>query len=1204
MNKTAIKNFAVWARNKLIADISYRAGLMGITERGIASALPQSTGTTEFYDIGTAEPYVISEEEVKQRERLVELIKQKERETDYKTAYKYVVEEVAYTWFNRLIAIRFMEVNDYLPSHIRVLSSESGKVEPDLVSNPFESNLDFTSEEEQRVISMKQNNELDSLFRMLFIKQCNSLNLVLPELFEKTKDYTELLLNISFVDPDGVVYHLVHDIEEKYFKILTEEDLERYKNEEIAQEDLPVGQVEIIGWLYQYYNIEPKDEAFALLKKNIKISKERIPAATQLFTPDWIVCYLVENSLGRLWLDGHQNEELKAKWKYYLDDAVQTEAVEHKLNLINADARQLRPEDIRLVDPCMGSGHILVYAFDILMQIYESAGYSKRDAVSSILKHNIYGMDIDKRAFQLTYFAVVMKARQYDRRLLTRDEGVSLNLYRIESSQIIDDSVVDYLAANNSQVKADLIKIKKEFANADEVGSIVRLNNVDFDKIIERIDKIANEENLFAYNIKNNVYPFIKMAKAVSDKYHVVVTNPPYMGSSGMDKELTKYVKKHYSDTKSDLFAVFIEKCASMLKANGYQAMITQHAWMFLVSYEKLRINMLDKFLVNMAHLGAHAFDEIGGEVVQTTAFVYRNSNVQQAKSRFARLLDYQGEAAKEKQFLNEENYFVKKVSDFGVIPGAPFAYWLSQNELNTFKNNRIGDKHRARQGMSTTDNERFVRKWYEINFDKISFDGNTRNNEWFLYNKSGEYRRWFGNLYHVVHYENDGEVLLDLVRNKYPNISDPEFIIKNRKYYFKEAITWSMVSTNNFAARYVPSGAIFDISSPCIFDAEKVYYLLGLMNSKVNNTFLNVINPTMNYNVGDVENLPYLVATKDVEDRVVNLVKQNIQISREDWDAYEVSWNFGKNPLVGRAKTIENAYAIWKQECESRYKRMKANEEELNSIFNSMFELEDDVDCTVDDKNITLNKPDLRTDIHNLLSYAVGCILGRYSLDVLGLACTKNEINEEIYFSFKPDKDNIIPITDEEYLEDDIMTKLCEWLKIAYSEESLEENLEFIANVLACKGKTSREIIRNYFMKDFFVEHCKNYQKRPIYWLYDSGKQNGFKALIYAHRYDVNTIGNLRVDYLHRIQRIYESEINRMQDMIDHSTNTREVAAATKRKEKLQKQLKECREYDEKIGHLALSRINIDLDDGVKANYEKVQTASDGKKYQVLAKI
>ena len=1226
MNKTAIKNFAIWARNKLIADVSYDARLIGITEDGIAKPLPQSFGGTQFFDIGTAEPYSISGEAVRQRDKLIEVIQQKEKDTDYKTAYQYVIEEVAYTWFNRLIAIRFMEVNDYLPSHIRVLSSESGKLEPDLVTTPFDAELPFTAEEEAQIFQLKQDNKLDEVFRILFLKQCNALNEILPALFEKTKNYTELLLSLSVIDQDGVVYHLIHDIPEDDFNI------ERG------------GQVEIIGWLYQYYNTEPKAAAFA---KNGKITKEEIPAVTQLFTPDWIVRYMVENSLGRLWVEGHPDCGLKENWKYYLEEAQQESEVQAKLAEIRKEYAALNPEDIKLIDPCMGSGHILVYAFDVLMQIYESAGYSQRDAARSILEHNIYGLDIDDRAYQLAYFAVMMKARQYNRRILNGEN--TCHVYAIQESNSINRAHLKYFGAGMDDIEKNAAKMQLEglldtLTDAKEYGSILNVESYNWDLLrrfvaAEDTDGQISMDSVGVEDTAEQLNRLIDIGKTMARKYWVTCTNPPYAGTSNLSANVNNFVKKNYPDSKADLFAVFIERCRQMTVNNGFQAMITQHAWMFLSSFEKLREKMMQTETVNMAHLGARAFEEIGGEVVQTTAFVRCVNHIDDYKGTYCRLIEPTSQQGKEEMFLAGENRYTANQDDFGKIPGGAIAYWTSDAMLKAFSNQILYDVARPRQGMATTNNDLFLRLWSEVSFKKMGL-GCTSQEEaletkkkWFPVTKGGAFRRWYGNFDYVVNYENSGKTICDYIDTT-PGVKvKSNGRVINRDLYFHKGMTWSTIASGPFGMRYVPNGFIFETKgSMCFTSDDLLDYILGLYNSPVIQCFLQMVSPTLDYHEGPLGKTPVLIKKNE---QINQLVEENVKSSKTDWDSFENSWDFKKHPLFRNVSTITKAFNQWQTECDDRFNQLKANEEELNRIFIDIYGLQDELTPEVEDKDVTVRKADLQRDIKSLLSYAVGCMFGRYSTYKEGLLFAgepyslqafvdklndrpgtisadelerayRNEgvVVDEMFF---PDADNVIPITDEEYLDDDIVSRLCDWLKVVYGADTLEANLDYIAKALGNKGSTSREIIRNYFLNDFFKDHCQTYSvtgsgKRPIYWLFDSGKQNGFKALVYLHRYTPDTIGNLRIDYLHKMQRVYESEINRMQDMMDHSENAREVAAASKRKDKLAKQLKECREYDEKISHLALSRIELDLDDGVKVNYRKLQTAQDGKFYEVLA--
>lgn len=1078
------------------------------------------------------------------------------------------MEEVAYTWFNRLIAIRFMEVNDYLPSGIRILSSESkGKKEPDMVTTPFETDIEFSNSDR----NIMQNLKDDELFRFLFIKQCNKLHEYLPELFEEINNYTEILLPISFTDEDGIVYHLVNDISEEDFK----------------------EQVQIIGWLYQYYNSEPKDKVFANLKKNIKISKENIPAATQLFTPDWIVRYMVENSLGRLWTDGHGNFD-KSQWKYYLDEAEQEENVKAQLQKIRKEYQNISPEDIKFIDPCMGSGHILVYAFDVFMQIYLSQGYIERDAAQLIIQKNLYGMDIDKRAYQLSYFALMMKARQYDRRFLTREIKPNLVGFGAIAEENIDITFLD----------DKLVKFTEQFKNADTYGSLMEVEQFDSyetEKLINSIDdgsmamgsKPALEKMLLAYRI-------------LSQKYEICCTNPPYMGGSGMDVKLSDYVKKNYPDSKSDLFACFIERCGKYAKTNGYYAMITQHAFMFLSSYENLRKKLAMKTIVNMAHLGARAFDEIGGEVVQTTAFVNYNSHVNEYKGTYSRLVEVNGEKEKEQLYLSKEKIHTARQENFSKIPGSPVAYWVSENFVRAFENKTIGELAKPKAGLSTGNNDLFEKLWFEVEYNNIGFNykstEETKNSiyKWFPCNSGGEFRKWSFNNEIIVNWKNDGFEIKSFRNKRGKLASRPQ----NTQFYFKEGLTWNKLSSSRFAVKYKAQGFIYDDTSMSIFldDKKYLYYILALLCSNVTFNFLSATNPTMSFTNADIERIPVIIDERR-KTKIDELVKENITLSKTDWDSFETSWDFKKHPFINGEKTIAKAFEKWKAECEERFNKLKSNEEELNRIFIDIYGLQDELTPEVEEKDVTVRKADLTRDVKSFISYAVGCMFGRYSLDIDGLAYAGGEWDRSKYTTFIPDSDNCIPVTDTACFEDDIVNRFAEFVKAVYGADTLEENLKFIADALGNKGLTSRDVIRDYFIRDFFKDHVKIYQKRPIYWLFSSGKQNGFKALVYMHRWNHDTIGNVRVEYLHELQRIYDRVLKDLQDTIDNSNNSKDIAKAEKQKDKITKQLKETRDYDEKIAHLALMQIDIDLDDGVKVNYEKVQTAK-GRKLEILAKI
>lgn len=1199
MDKTAIKKFAIWARNKLIADSVYRARLLGITDKEIQDPLPQSTKDAQFFDIGLKEPAIVTGDAIAQRNNLVAVIREKAKDISYPEAFSRIMEETAYTWFNRLIAIRFMEVNNYLPGHVRVLSSDNPeKIEPDLVTSPFDSDLTFSEDESRQIVDWKTNNQTDDLFQMLFLKECNALNEPLPMLFETIADYTELLLTLTISDRDGVVWHLVHDIPEDDFR----------------------DQVQIIGWFYQYYNTEPKDKVFAR-KSSEKIKKEDIPAATQLFTPDWIVRYMVENSLGRLWVEGHPNEELKGQWKYYLDEAEQEESVQKQLNQIYAEHSKLNPEDLTCLDPCCGSGHILVYMFDVLMQIYQSRGYRDRDAAISIVEHNLYGLDIDERAAQLAYFAVMMKARQYDRRFLSR--GLQPHIYAIEESNGLS-KWQEFAGSDFGQLTLDQTYIVQAdeliglFHDAKEYGSILKVEPTDYDNLqdyLEEIRQKGSENILFAAwadEMAGKMPKLIRQAKLLSRKYDVVVTNPPYMGSGGMDAKLSKYVKDNYPDSKSDMSTVCMERVLRFCKDDGYISMINIPVWMFLSSYEKLRGKLLtNTTITNMVHPGRGIF----GSDFGTTTFVIQKSVLPKFKGEYRRLFDKQGEVQsieeRKQAFLNGKGTYYANQENFAKIPGSPVAYWIPETIFDIIaQNNSLGDYGHLGKGLDTGNNDLFLKIWFEIsNFDK-----------WIPCMKGGTFRRWYGNQQYVINWENNGDNI-----KKYSKSN-----LRNSKFYFCKGITWTRVSSGQPAFRFLPKGFIFESTGPCGF-FKNVNYVLGFLNTKITTLILQVIAPTLDFQSGHISKIPFIY--DESKNEVVNeIVQENISVSKADWDSFETSWDFQTHPLLASSAldmaglitanqpTLVERYEQFKAVCKDRFNSLQDNEEELNRIFIDIYGLQDELTPEESDKDVTVHRVfDTKDDVpesmkdsnyvltkedvmKSLLSYAVGCLFGRYSLDTPGLAYAGGEWDVCKYQTFIPDNDNVVPITDEEYFDDDLSSFICAWLKKAFGRENFEANLEFLTDALGTRGTTSREKLRNYFLKNFYKDHCKTYQKRPIYWLFDSGKENGFKALVYLHRYDENTIGRVRADYLHRMERIYSNEVNRMQDVIDHSHSAHEVSVAEKRLEKMKKQIKECQDYDAKLGHLALDQIHLDLDDGVKINYRKVQTGRDGKFYEVLA--
>lgn len=1154
MNKTAIKNFAIWARRKLISDITYKAGLLGINEKGISEPLAISTDNIQFFDIGTGKPTEIANDEIKQRKALVTRIKEKESTSDYKTAYQYVVEEVAYTWFNRLIAIRFMEVNDYLPSRVRVLSSHiQGKSEPDIVTTPYDTDMEFSAYEKDRTMQLKDENKLDELFRMLFIKQCNKLNEVLPGLFEKTSDYTELLLNISFTDQEGIVKHLIDDI---------------------AEEDFTEA-VEIIGWLYQYYNEERKNEVINIYKGTVK--KEDIPAATQLFTTDWVVRYMVDNSLGRYWIERNPESKLKEKLEYF---------VTPKSGQIQYLNEKVSPEELTFFDPCMGSGHILVYAFDVLMEIYRESGYLDRDAAIEIVEKNIFGLDIDDRAYQLAYFAVMMKARSYDRRFLTRE--VTPKVYPI----------YDYTDISKTD-NEELQYLIDEFRNVKQYGSLVNLkSDLDLVSIKDYLENIQGQLTLDTVNLAKTEN-IILVAELLVNKYTVVCTNPPYLNK--MNGELKSYINKHYKDYSSDLFSVFMYKNFDYCKTNGYSSFMTPFVWMYIKTYQKLREFVIkNKNITSLIQMEYSAFEEA---TVPICSFVLRNEHNDE-KGVYFDLSEFKGGMQIQKErFLDAINKTVQyihyaDVNSFESIPGYPIAFLANEKIIDVYDNeNTIYDVATVKKGLATGNVNLFIKYWHEVNYNEISLS--KEENKWYPCHKGGDYRKWYGNFEKVIFWQDDGK--------KIKNYRDDNGKLKSRpqnlEYMFEKGIVFSKITSGGSSCRFMTGNEMFDdaVQGLFPFNEEDVYNVMGVLNSTVVAAFLKFLNPTLNKQIFDLERIAYVNSKVRYDD----IVKDLIMISKTDWDDYETSWEFSRHYFIKPdVKSIKLAYEDWKLYKENQFTQSKLLENKLNRILINEYSLQDSIISEVNEEQITIRKCNLKDDIIGFISYAVGCTFGRYSLDEKGLIFAGGNWNHGKYETFIPDRDNCIPITDEEYFEDDIVGRFVEFVKVVYGKETLEENLDFIAKALGGKGDSSREVIRNYFIKDFFKDHVKTYQKRPIYWLYDSGKQNGFKALVYMHRYTADTTGIVRVDYLHKMQKIYMGEIDRMQDMIENSTHARDVAQAEKRKEKLIKQLKETKEYDEKIAHIALSRIDIDLDDGVNVNYDKAQTAQDGKKLDILAKI
>ena len=1149
MDKNAIKKFAVWARTELIARVSLKGVEYGITEDNIEDANADSVGGK-----------VLTADEKKQRQALIAEINDK--------GYKQVMEEVAYTWFNRFSAMRFMEVNGYLPSHVRVFTDEENNFKPQIITEAI--HLDLDGLDMEKVYELKDAEKTEELYKYLLIVQCNALNKILPGMFQKIADYTELLLPDNLLREGSVIQQMI----------------------ELIPEDDWKDAVQIIGWLYQYYNSEKKDDVFAALKKNVKITKENIPAATQLFTPDWIVRYMVENSLGRLWLEGHPDvkEQLlptekeqsayaagnrdpeDTKWHYYLEEAEQEPEVQAQLAEIRKEYAALTPDQLKVIDPCSGSGHILAYMFDVLMKIYESYGYTTREAVASIVENNLYGLDIDDRAAQLAYFAVMMKARQYDRRFFSR--GIQPHVYAIVESNHVDEFAVDYFCNGNAKLTAAMDTIISELHDAKEYGSILSVTPQDWSALYGRFAEISEDINMSRETALRELLPLVQVAEALAQKYETVVTNPPYMGASNMNPKLNEFIKNNYADYKSDFFSAFVIHASQMTKQSGYCGFFTPYVWMFIQSYEKMRNYLYNQATIEtLIQFEYSAFEEA---TVPVCTFAFQNRHIPK-KGCYLRLVDFRGgmEVQQQKTLEAIENhncgfYYAQNADNFSEIPGNPMAYWVKNFKIFEFQN--LSSMLRSGGRIKTHDNNLYVRNWWEV------YEIGDR---WIPYTNGGEYRKWYGDYLDVVDWS-------EKAREFYGNHGG----LCKEIFWFKEGLTWGAITSGDNSYRIKPKQFMFSSASPTVFTSSFTcdMSVLAFLNTKVAKYISKIINPTLNQNVNDTLRIPYY----GFSEKASNCASKCIEISKIDWDAFETSWDFQHHPLLRKVSTIAGAFDQWQIECDDRFNQLKANEEELNRIFIDIYGLQDELTPEVEDKDVTVRKADLGRDIRSFISYAVGCMFGRYSLDVDGLAYAGGEWDSSKYVSYAADKDNIIPICDDEYFEDDIVGLFVKFVKTVYGVDTLDENLKFIADALGGKGQP-KDVIRNYFLSDFYSDHCKIYQKRPIYWLFDSGKKNGFKALIYMHRYQPDTIARIRTDYVHEQQARYRTALANLEQRIANAS-TGERVKLNRKLTTLQAQDTEIRTYEEKIHHLADQMISIDLDDGVKKNYAIFQ--------DVLAKI
>ena len=1132
MDKNAIKKYAVWARRELIERVSQRALIYGITA--------ENAGDTSAESVNG---HLLTQAEKRQRQALIRNIKTK--------GYEQVMEEVAYTWFNRFVALRFMEVNGYLPSHIRVFTNDAGEFKPQILSEAIHLELDGL--DMNKVYELENANKSEELFKYLLIVQCNALNSILPGMFQRIEDYTELLLPDYLLREGNVIHRLITDIPEADFDVQSEE-----------------GQIEIIGWLYQYYISEKHEEVVDPLHGKI-VKKEEVPAATQLFTTDWVVRYLIDNAVGRYWIERNPNSNLADKLTYFV------KPMNGEIKYVN---EAIVPQDLSIFDPCVGSGHFLVYAFDVLMEIYKEYGYSEREAAAEIVKNNLFGLDIDGRAVQLAYFAVMMKARQYDRRFLSR--GIQPKVYEIMESNTVDRASVEYFYRNDMALKKDVESLFDTFKDAKEYGSILQVPSVDFKRINQRFAQLDDEISMYNTYLISDFWTFIKPVEIMGGKYAVVVTNPPYLNK--YDSKLKQFIQSEYSQYKGDLFSVFMFRNFGFCKTNGYLSFMTPMVWMFIKTYEELRKYIINqKSITTLIQFEYSAFEEA---TVPICSFVLKNGK-ETSSGLYFKLSDFRGgmEIQRNKTLEAIANrecgyYFEAHESSFPSIPGSPIAYWVSDAFIKAFDAPLFYDFTVSDGQNKTGNNAKYVRYFWEVKNRDIGIE-----KKWLFYAKGGGYRKWVGNLIDVVDWSPKTRAFY-----RKDNICRiiPEYL------WYKKGITWGLITSYKPSFRILPEAATFDVGGSSVFfnDYTNYDYYLGLLNSKVYLAIATVLNPTLNFQVKDIRSMPIIMRR---EKEIQELVEKAISISTQDWNSFETSWDFLVHPLVqtaydlsanGRHQvTLVKAYSDWKEACERRFAELKTTEEQINHIFIETYGMQGELTPEVEDKDVTVRKADLQREIKSLLSYAVGCMFGRYSHDTTGLVYAGGEWDDSKYTTFLPDKDGIIPICDDEYFEDDIVGRFVKFVEVVYGKQTLEENLRFIADALGGKG-SSREIIRNYFINDFYADHLKVYQKRPIYWLFDSGKKNGFKCLIYMHRYQPDTIARIRTDYVHEQQSRYRTAIADLEQRIN-GASTSERVKLSKQMAKIQAQAEELRVYEEKIHHLADQMIKIDLDDGVKHNYE-----------------
>lgn len=1200
MDKGSLKSFAIKSKKVLLEKMKNKLAVFGITSKGIKE-LEEKQKMGSNIEINGVLYSRKSYDSLCSRYKVL--------------GYEQLLEESAYTWFNRLVAFAFMEINNYIDE--RIVFNSGDRIEPEILDNYYEFDFfqELDEESQNEINDLKEKNTADSLgklYSILVEEKCYELSKIMPFIFEKRGSYSDILF------PEGLL------MKKSFLDSLRDEFRKAIEKNEDDEEIVPV---EIIGWLYQYYNQDKRDMIYDGSMKKEKINKEFIPPATQLFTPHWIVKYLAENSLGKLALEScGVSEEVKESWKYYIDNEVQK------------NEEILKIEEIKIIDPAMGSGHMLTYCFDMLSDIYEDLGWSKKDAVLSIIKNNIYGLDIDKRAGQLASFAIFMKAREKFSRFfkvlerMEEDEKISINTLAIEESNDISESTQNLIKENGL---VHLERLLADFYDAEEYGSILKLESIEIKNLyreLEELEEIYRKQGQLSLSYSSIektdfgkeyelIEKLIYQYKIMIDKYDIVITNPPYMGNARMNSQIKEYTDKYYPEAKSDLFSVFFIKCCEMAKINGYLGFMSPFVWMFIKSYEELRKKFInEKYIVTLTQLEYSGFEDA---TVPICTFVLQNS-FKNEKGDYIKLSEFKG--AKNQPIKTLEAIENPKCSwrykadqkEFEKIPSSPIAYWVSDKVRKIFKNNyKLGEKCEIRKGLSTGDNELYLRQWFEVQNKKIGF--NIENPEkaiesekkWFPYNKGGFFRKWYGNNENVINWENNGK---DLKENK-------RSVLRNQKYYFKDCITWSAVSSSKFGVRNSEKGFLFDGGGSCAFTTENIKnYILGFLASKLNFYILNMLIPTLNFEIGTISSVPIIFSEDTKQKENINtLVQQNINIAKEEWNSRETSWDF-KKLFIANGDNIEKAYDNYCQYWSDKFMQMHHNEEELNRIFIDIYELNDEMDEKVPFEDITLLKKEIKIEdgkilfnkeeiIKQFLSYTVGCIMGRYSIDKEGLIiansddilqCNESQviikdregnIRHSIENSrFLPDEFGIVPVTGENVFENDIVSRVFEFVKALYGEKNFDENIRFICEALGQKeGESYDEVLRNYFIKDFYTDHLQRYQKRPIYWFMNSGKKNGFSALIYLHRYEDMSIARVRTEYLIPYQEKMENLRNYYEKIAENpDTTSKDRKIADKKLKELYAILKELQTYANDVKHISELKISLDLDDGVKVNYEK----------------